>query len=184
MAAKTEAMSKEEPQKPDPVPFTVGFNRGQSEGLVYGSLLLGILFFVIGIVGNLPLLAVAGVAPLAIAYWHFPMIEKGRPQLGANEEGLYVERIGFIDWTAIRMTDVKRTSVRNMELVRLNVLLTRPLENAVTKAQTFPVWKKLMMRNWKRTPREHGRELIAINLHTLAADPDEILSRIRAFKFV
>lgn len=184
MAVKTEAVSKEEPQKPEAVPFTVGFNRGQSEGLVYGSLLLGIMFAGIGVVGDLPLLAVAGLAPLGIAYWHFPMIEKGRPQLGANEDGLYVERIGFIDWAAIRMTDVKRTSVRNMELVRLDVLLTRPLDNAVTKAQSFPVWKKFMMRNWKRTPREHGRELIAINLHTLAADPEEILSRIRAFKFV
>jgi len=184
MAAKSEAVSKDESQKPAPVPFTVGFNRGQSEGLVYGSLLLGIMFAVIGVVADLPLLAVAGLAPLGIAYWHYPMIERSRPQLGANEDGLYVERIGFIDWAAIRMTDVKRTSVRNMELVRLDVLLTRPLENAVTKAQTFPVWKKFMMRNWKRTPREHGRELIAINLHTLAADPEEILSRIRAFKFV
>ena len=138
----------------------------------------------IGAVGGLPLLALASLAPFGIAYWHYPMIEKGKPQLGANEEGLYVERIGFIDWAAIRMTDVKRTSVRNIELVRLDVLLTRSLDDAVTKAQTFPVWKKFMMRNWKRTPREHGRELLAINLHTLAADPEEILSRIRAFKFV
>jgi hypothetical protein len=184
MAAKTEAVSKEEITRPEPVAFTVGFNRGQSEGLVFGSLLLGIMFVVTGLVGELPLLAIAGLAPLGIAYWHFPMIEKGRPQLGASEDGLYVERIGFIDWAAIRMTDVKRTSVRNMELVRLDVLLTRSLDDAVSKAQTFPVWKRFMMRNWKRTPREHGRELIAINLHTLAADPEEILSRIRAFKFV
>lgn len=184
MAAKTEADQPEENSKPVPMPFTVGFNHGQSAGIVYGSALLGVLFAVIGLVAGLPLLALAGLAPLAMAYWHYPMIEKGKPQLGANEEGLYVERIGFIDWAAIRMTDVKRTSARNMELVRLDVLLTRPLENAVSKAQSFPLWKKFMMRNWKRTPREHGRELIAINLHTLAADPDEILSRIRAFKFV
>ncbi|MCV0428936.1 MAG: hypothetical protein K5905_26070, partial [Roseibium sp.] len=134
--------------------------------------------------GDIPLLALAAIAPLAMAYWHYPMVERGKPQLGANEEGLYVERIGFIDWAAIRMTDVKRTTVRNMELVSLDVLLTRPLENAVSQAQSFSIWKKFMMRNWKRTPREHGRELIAINLHTLAADPDEILNRIRAFKFV
>ena len=184
MAVKKDTDKNEDVEKPAPVPFTVGFNRSQSEGIVYGSVLLGIAFAVIGGIGGIPLLALASLAPFGIAYWHFPMIEKGKPQLGANEEGLYVERIGFIDWAAIRMTDVKRTSVRNIELVRLDVLLTRPLENAVTKAQACPLWKKFMMRNWKRTPREHGRELIAINLHTLAADPDEILSRIRAFKFV
>lgn len=102
MAAKKEAVKQEENVKPTPVPFTVGFNRSQSESIVYGSLILGILFAVIGIVGNLPLLALAALAPLAIAFWHYPMIEKGKPQLGANEDGLYVERIGFIDWAAIR----------------------------------------------------------------------------------
>jgi hypothetical protein len=184
MAASNAAQTSGESTRPAPVPFTVGFNRSQSEGLVYGSLLLGLLFAAIGIAGGMPLLTVAALAPLAIAYWHYPMIERGKPQLGANEEGLYVERIGFIDWAAIRMTDVKRTSVRNIELVRLDVLLTRPLDDALTRSQSFPIWKKFMMRNWKRTPREHGRELIAINLHTLAADPDEILERIRAFKLV
>ncbi|MHA7774088.1 hypothetical protein [Roseibium sp. M-1] len=184
MAAKKAAGKKEAVEKPVPVPFTVGFNRGQSAGIVYGSLVLGVLFAAIGVAGGLPLLAFAAIAPIAIAYWHFPMVENGKPQLGANEDGLYVERIGFIDWAAIRMTDVKHNKVRNRDQVRLDVLLTRPLNDAVAKAQTFPVWKKFMMRNWKRIPREHGRELIAINLHTLAADPDEILSRIRSFKFV
>jgi len=174
----------EENEKPAAVPFTVSFNRRQSEGIVFGCALLGLAFAAAGLAGGLPLLALAALAPFAIAYWHYPMVEKGKPQLGANEEGLYVERIGFIDWAAIRMMDVKRTSVRNIELVRLDVLLTRPLDAAVAKAQTFPIWKKIMMRNWKRIKREHGRELIEIDLHTLSADPDEILSRIRAFKAV
>jgi hypothetical protein len=183
MATKKEAIEQEDKAKPVPEPFAVGFNRSQSESIVYGSLVLGILFAVIGAVGSLPLLALAALAPLGIAYWHYPMIEKGIPQLGANEDGLYVERIGFIDWAAIGTADIKRTSVRSIELVRLDVLLTRSLEDAVEKAQTVPVWKKFMMRNWKRTRREHGQDLIAINLHTLAADPEEILSRIRAFMF-
>ena len=63
MAAKKEAVKQEENVKPTPVPFTVGFNRSQSESIVYGSLILGILFAVIGIVGNLPLLALAALAP-------------------------------------------------------------------------------------------------------------------------
>lgn len=184
MTMRKEAEKPEETEKQAPVPFTVSFNRSQSEVIFFGCLLLGALFAAIGIFADIPLLALAAVAPVAMAYWHYPLIEKGKPQLGANEDGLYVERIGFIDWGAIRMTDVKRSKVRNSELIRLDVLLTRSLENAVSKAQTFPIWKKFMKRNWKRSRREHGRELIAIDLHTLAADPDEILERIRAFKFV
>lgn len=184
MATGNEAQKPEDSEHEAAVPFTVSFNRSQSEVIVYGCLALGILFAAIGVFTGVHLLTLAAIAPIAMAYWHYPMIEKGKPQLGANEEGLYVERIGFIDWSAIRMTDVKRKTVRNIEQVRLDVLLTRPLDNALTRAQPFPFWKKYMKRNWKRSRREHGRELIAIDLHTLAADPDEILSRIRAFKFV
>ncbi|POF34825.1 hypothetical protein [Roseibium marinum] len=184
MATGKEAQKPENSEQQAAVAFTVSFNRSQSEVIVYGCLLLGVLFAAIGLFTGIYLLALAAVAPIAMAYWHYPMIERGKPQLGANEEGLYVERIGFIDWTAIRMTDVKRKTVRNIEQARLDVLLTRPLDNALTRAQAFPFWKKYMKRNWKRSRREHGRELIAIDLHTLAADPDEILNRIRAFKSV
>lgn len=174
----------EDTDKPAPMPFTVGYERNNSEAIVFGCLIFGVLFLIVGVVGKVPLLAIAGIAPLATAYWHFPMIDKGRPQLGANEDGLYVERIGFIDWGAIRMAEINRSKARNIDQVKLNVLLTRPITDAVSKAQQTPLWKKFMMRNWKRSPREHGRELVAINLHTLAADPDEILNRIRAFKFI
>lgn len=184
MAADRKQEAQGADERPAPVPFTVGFHRGQSSVLVFGSLAFGIIFAGVGLAGGMPLLAVAALAPLANAYWHYPMIEKGRPQLGANEEGLFLERAGFIDWGAIRMTDVKRSKSRNADLVRLDVLLTRPLKDALASAQRCPPWKRFMMRNWKRTPREHGRELVAINLHTLDADPDELLARIRAFKFV
>ncbi|TYC52778.1 hypothetical protein FMN50_16415 [Rhodobacterales bacterium] len=185
MAAIREAEAKEEDKQTEPVPFTVSFNSTQSKGIVFGSLAIGIMFAAIGLIADIPLLILAAAAPLASAYWYYPMIETGRPQLGANEDGLYVERIGFIDWGAIRMTDVKRKKVRNVvEQIHLDVLLTRSMEAAVNKGQTTPLWKKYMMRNWKRTKREHGRELIAIDLRTLDADPDEILTRIRAFKAV
>ncbi|PVB62993.1 hypothetical protein [Labrenzia sp. 011] len=184
MATGKEAQKPEDSEHEAAMPFTVSFNRSQSEVIFYGCLVLGVVFAAISAFTGIYLLAMAAAAPIVIAYWHYPMIERGKPQLGANEEGLYVERIGFIDWSAIRMTDVKRKTVRNVEQVRLDVLLTRPLDNAVTRAQSAPFWKKYMKRNWKRSRREHGRELIAIDLHTLAADPDEILDRIRAFKFV
>lgn len=182
MAATKQASAKEEVTKPDPVPFTAGFNRSQSQAIVFGCIILGIMFAAIGIIGNIPLMILAAVAPFGSAYWYYPMIEKGKPQLGANEEGLYVERIGFIDWGAIRMTDLKRAKVRNVDQIRLDVLLTRSMEDAVTKEHSCPIWKKYMMRNWKRTKREHGRELISVDLHTLDADPDEVFERIRAFK--
>ncbi|WP_395174323.1 hypothetical protein [Roseibium alexandrii] len=171
-------------EKPAPAPFTIGYDRRNSEAIVYGCMLLAGLFAVVSVVSGMYLLLFAALGPAVIAYWHFPMLEKKRPQLGANEDGLFVDRIGFIDWGAIRMIDLTRTSVRSIELIKLNVLLTRPLEDAVTQGQYTPLWKRFTMRNWKRSKREHGRELISVNLHTLVGDPDEVLTRIRTFKFV
>jgi len=186
MKAKVEekATDTEGSEKPAPSPFTIGYERRNSEVIVYGCAFVVVMFTVIGIVTGTYLLFFAALGPAAIAYWHFPILERNRPQLGANEEGLFVDRIGFIDWGAIRMIDVNRTKVRSNTLVKLNILLTRPLENAVTHGQHTPLWKRFTLRNWKRSKREHGRELIAINLHTLVGDPDEVLSRIRSFKFV
>jgi hypothetical protein len=182
--AQDKGTETEGAEKQPPSPFTLGYERQNSEAIVYGCVLLVILFVVIGAITGMYLLVFAALGPAAIAYWHFPMLEHHRPQLGANEDGLFVDRIGFIDWGAIRMIDLSRTTVRSIELVKLNILLTRSLDDAVTKAQNTPFWKKFTMRNWKRSKREHGRELIAINLHTLVGDPDEVLSRIRSFKFV
>lgn len=186
MKAKVEekAENAEGSEKPAPSPFTIGYERRNSEVIVYGCAFVVLMFTVIGVVTGTYLLLFAALGPAAIAYWHFPMLERHRPQLGANEDGLFVDRIGFIDWSAIRMIDVNRTKVRSNTLVKLNILLTRPLENAVTQGQHTPFWKKFTARNWKRSKREHGRELIAINLHTLVGNPDEVLSRIRSFKFV
>lgn len=116
-----------------PVPFAIGYNRSQGEGLVYGCMLLGLIMVVVGIAADLPLLSLAALVPLGIAYWHYPMVEKGHPQLGANEDGLFVERIGFINWAAVHEIDIKRTSVRNIILVRLEIQLNCPLKEAIKK---------------------------------------------------
>lgn len=183
-AVEKDDVPAEEAEKPAPLPFTVGYKRGSGEVTVFGNLALGAIFISTGFLTGLPLLSVAGLAPIAYAYRSYPMLEAGRPQLGANADGLYIDRIGFIDWKAIRMTEIGQNPKETKDRVLLNVLLTRPTGDAVTKAQKIPVWKKYMMRNWKRSQREHGRELIAVNLQTLDADPDDILSRIRTFKRV
>ncbi|WP_152503005.1 hypothetical protein [Labrenzia sp. THAF82] len=165
-----------------PVPFAIGYNRSQGEGLVYGCMLLGLIMVVVGIAADLPLLSLAALVPLGIAYWHYPMVEKGHPQLGANEDGLFVERIGFINWAAVHEIDIKRTSVRNIILVRLEIQLNCPLKEAIKKDQALPPWKKLMLRNWRCRRNETDRDTVIVNLHTLAADPDEIFQRIRRYK--
>ncbi|MTI42693.1 hypothetical protein JM93_02903 [Roseibium hamelinense] len=177
----TDPFDKEEEAK-GPVPFAIGFEKSNGEAMVYGSLVLGVIFLGASFAAGIPLLALAAIVPLGISFWHYPMIEKKQPQLGANNEGLFVERIGFIDWGAIRSLDLKTTSVRNIELTSLNILLNRSLEASIAKKQGFPFWKRIMMKNWKRHQREHGRDMISIQLHTLTKKPEDILDSITAFE--
>lgn len=167
-----------------PKPFAIGFDKSSSDGLVYGSAILGGIFVVISIAAQLPPMALAALLPLVVAFWHYPMADRRTPQLGANAEGLFVERIGFIDWAAVRRFDLARTSVRNIRLVTLEVSLNRPLQESVIRPQLFPLWKSVMIRSWKVRHQENGDDTLLIQLHPLTNDPEEIVNRLQAFRDV
>lgn len=164
-----------------PASFAVGFDRKQGESFVYGCVVFTILVAVVGVAAQVPYLALGSLVPLAIAYWHYPMIEKGLPQLAADRSGLFVERLGLIDWAAIQGFDLRKTSVRNIILVKLDIGLNRPVDQAVIRPHQVPFWKKVMMRNWKIN---HGgdKNCVTVELHPLVGSPEEILSRLQTFK--
>ncbi len=167
-----------------PAPFAIGFDRSSGDAMVFGGLFLGAVMVVVSIAADMPVMALIALAPLAVAFWHYPMLDRRVPQIGANADGFFVERIGFIDWASIRKFELHRTAVRNIQLARLEVSLTRPLADAVSGPQIFPVWKKVMMRSWKTRREADGTDTLVIQLHTLAADPEQILDRLRAYRNV
>ncbi|MBD8893105.1 hypothetical protein [Roseibium litorale] len=169
-------------ERKGPEPFAVGFRRASGEAIVYGGLLIGAGLLVPALLTGHEILALCSLVPVLTALWHFPMIDRSQPQLGANGDGLFVERLGFLDWSTIRSLELRRTAVRNIELVTLAVRLTRPVEQAVAKPQAFPFWKNLMLRNWSAQPQEDGNTLLLVRLDTLTGKPDDILSRIKAYR--
>lgn len=172
--------SLEEPEKP--APFALGFDKSSGDALVYGAILLGVILAAVGLFSGQYLIMAGALFPLAIAFWHYPMIDRGVPQIGANNDGLFVERLGFVDWGAISGIELVRTSVRTIRLARLKVSLTRPLEDAIVKPERFPIWKRFMMRNWSSRRREDGTDVLTIELHPLTNDPDTVLARLIAFR--
>lgn len=165
-----------------PASFAVGFDRKQGESFVYGCLIFGILIAVVGIAAQVPYLTLGALVPLAVGWWHYPMIEKGLPQLAANKSGLFVERLGQLDWAAIQSVEQKQTSVRNIILVRLEINLNRTVDQALIEPHEFPVWKNVMMRNWKKSTLEDGRQRLTVDLHPLTGNSEDIVGRIRSFK--
>ncbi|WP_417685234.1 hypothetical protein [Roseibium sp.] len=167
-----------------PAPFAIGYIKSSGEALVFGGILFGVGFLVLGLFGDMRPLVFLSIVPLAVSFWHYPMIDTKDPQLGANDDGLFVERLGFIDWASIRHMELSRTAVRSIELVALEVDLTRPLAEAVHKKQMFPLWKSAMTRNWRASRQADGTDHLTIQLNTLAGKPEHILARLRAYRQV
>lgn len=161
-----------------PRPFAVGYRKGTGDGLVYGGLFaaaLGALAFGMGSGTGFLLLTLAG---LAGTYHFYPLVEARRPQLGANEDGLFVAGIGFIDWAEVADLELFRTSVRSIVMNNLIVTLARPLEDAVVKHEKLAPWRALMARCYKRKSPLR----LEISLHPMRGDADEIYTRLRAYR--
>lgn len=172
--------AEDEPQ--GPVPFAIGFRKSSGEAIVFGGALLGAGLLLPALLTGHQLLALSALIPLLTAFWHYPMIDRSHPQLGANGDGLFVERLGFLDWGAVTSLELRRTAVRNIELVTLAIGLTRPVEEAVSKPQAVATWKRLMLRNWTREAKEDGNSLLLVRLDTLTGNPEDVLNRIRSYR--
>lgn len=168
--------------RPEAEPFAVGYNRSSGEAIVYGGVFMAVACTALAALFKMPILNILAIVPFGVGLWHLPMIEKQVPQLGANKDGLFVERIGFLNWADIKAIGLSSTAVRTMELTTLEITLSRPLEEAIAKPQAFPFWKKLMIRNWQTRKLSDGDVLVCVQLHTLKANPSDVLQKLRAFR--
>lgn len=161
----------------DPRPFAVGYRRGAGEPLVYGAVVVAGIFVAAAMIQHDPLLLLGILPALWCAYRYYPMIEARMPRLGANADGLFVDGIGFLDWSSIGSVDLFETSVRNMHLSSLRIVFNRPLEEAVSRHQARAPWRQLMTRSWSL---HHGETAdgLEVELHSLAANPREVHDRI------
>ncbi|MTI18728.1 hypothetical protein E1162_15895 [Rhodobacteraceae bacterium RKSG542] len=161
-------------------PFAVGFKKKSGEPLVYGSFLLAACMLAVFLITGSPEWGLIAIPMLGLAYWYYPMIA-GWPQLGANDDGLFVERIGFIHWACVEKVSLYETSVRTLVLHRAQIILNRNLEEAIAKREAVAWWRYPMMRNWSLKKLENQRVMIDVQLHTLSGDPHEICRALNAF---
>ena len=144
-------------------------------------LVVGAVLLVSGIGSGNTMLTAAALLPLALAFRNYPLIDRSAPQLGANGQGLFVERLGFISWAEIADLNLQQTSVRNMLLDRLIVTLHRPLEDAAVRPHAVPLWKRFMMKNWRHGRSPDGQSCLIIDLHPLTERAESVIDRLSAF---
>ena len=160
-----------------PRPFATGYRSGTGEGPVYGGLVAAVLTGFLAAYWGEPRLYVLTVLALILSFYFFPLVEIRRPQLGANDDGLFIAGIGFIAWAEIAHLELFNSAVRQIRLSTLIVTLHRPLEEAVAKPESTAWYRALMTRAYTRK----GDKCLKVPLHPMKGTPEEIFGRLQAY---
>ncbi len=151
--------------------YTVGYDREDAPVPFYvGGFLAAALIGGAFLTGNWVLL-VLGFAALAVAYYNYPLIERGRPRLGANQYGIFIEGFGIVQWRAVDRVELVEIAVRVMTLNELQIFLKQPLSTALIADWRRVPWYRIPMRLiWKMG----HNNVVRIVLDPLDHPPDDI----------
>jgi hypothetical protein len=105
------------------------------------------------------------------AYYNYPLLETGRPRLGAGQYGIFAEGLGIIAWRAIKELDMVAVDMRGSTSNELRITLLEPLERALLADwRKRPIHRFLMRLPWSMA----AKDVIRIPLDVLDHPADEI----------
>ena len=151
--------------------YSVAYGREDIYFPVYITAALAAIFFTATwITGALYWLALA-VTAAGFTYYNIPLLETGRPTIGANQYGIFIQAFGLIRWRAIERIDLIQIAERAMTVHELQIALSMPLSGAlVADWRKQPAYRLLMRLPW----RMDHRGVVRINLEPFDRTPDEI----------
>ncbi|MBV9565610.1 MAG: hypothetical protein JOY90_34935 [Bradyrhizobium sp.] len=152
--------------------YSAAYSRDDVYFPVYITAALALIFltatWITGALYWLPLSAAA----FAFTYYNIPLLETGRPTIGANQYGIFLQAFGLIRWRAIERIDVVEIAERAMTVHELQIVLNAPLRSAlvVDWRRNRPRWRR-----WMRLPWRMSHEnMVRVNLEPFDQPPDEI----------
>jgi len=130
--------------------YAVGYGLELGQVRVYGVGAIGVgLLFAAFSMGSLIAL-VLGLAAICIAVYFFPLIETGRPRIGANQYGIFVEGLGLLAWSGIREVKLVSIAVRTLMTHELQIHLSQPLERVlIADWRKLPWYRQIMHLPWQ-----------------------------------
>jgi hypothetical protein len=151
--------------------YSVAYSRDDTHFPVYASGALAAVFFSAAwISGAIFWLALAAAAA-GFTYYNLPLLESGRPTIGANQYGIFIQAFGLIRWRAIGRIDLVPIAERAMTIHELQIALTAPLGSAlVADWRRQPFYRLLMRLPWRM---DHNG-VVRVNVEPFDQPPDEI----------
>src|ERR1700731_3331234 len=129
--------------------YSVAYRRDDAYVRVYVTAALAAMFFTAAWVTG----AAYWLGPAAMAagftFYNIPLLETGRPTIGANQYGIFFHAFGFIPRTASERFDLVQIAERAMTRQELLVVLNAPLGSAlVADWRKQPIYRLPMRLPW------------------------------------
>jgi hypothetical protein len=152
--------------------YTVAYEREEIQFPVYVVGLIGVVLATLGIVHGISVLFALALITLGYAYYNFPLLETGRPRIGASQYGIFAEGLGIIAWRSIKQLDLVSLNLRGAEVNELHIILDEPLNRALLADwRKRPYYRFLMRLPWAMPAPNH----IRIPLEVFDRPADEIM---------
>jgi len=133
----------------DIVGYTVAYEREDLSFPVYLVAVVAVLFFAAGMAKDVPLLSALAFAPAAYAFYNIPLLETGKPRLGAGQYGLFIEGLGLVQWSALDAIDLVPADVRGVAGHDLLLSLKGGLNEAlILDWRNRPLARRFMRLPW------------------------------------
>jgi hypothetical protein len=151
--------------------YSVAYGRDDTYFPVYFTAALALVFgTAMLLTGQFYWLALA-LLSAAFTYYNIPLLETGRPTIGANQYGIFIQAFGLIRWRAIERIDLAEIAERAMTVHELQIVLNVPLTSAlVVDWRRQPAYRWLMRLPWRMS---HDN-MVRINVEPFDQPPDAI----------
>lgn len=155
----------------DIVGYTVAYEREEIFFPVYVVTFVAVALMALGLIKDLPILYALAVVPAGAAYYNLPLLETGRPRIGAGQYGLFIEGLGLVSWRSIDAIEIAETMQRGDVTRDLAIALKQPIPEALLADwRRRPIARKLMRLPWKKA----SKTAIRIPLDILDRPAEEI----------
>jgi len=151
--------------------YSAAYKRDDIYFPVYVTAALGAIFVTAAWITGAAWWLVLALAAAAFTYYNIPLLETGRPTIGANQYGIFIQAFGLIRWRAIERIDLVEIAERAMTVHELQIVLNTPLSSAlVVDWRKQPAWRLLMRLPW----RMNHNNMVRINVEPFDQSPDAI----------
>jgi hypothetical protein len=151
--------------------YTLAYQGEDIQFPVYVVALTGVGLAIAAVRLDNVLLFGLALSALGFAYHNYPLLEAGRPRLGAGQYGIFAEGLGILSWRAIRKLEIVPVEVRGSMSNELRITLRKPLAQALLADWRHRQFHRFLMRlPWAMA----GKDVIRIPLDVFDRPAAEI----------